>query len=1267
MFNKIDQEISSGDNSLNVIVGQDFNLTIDSGVPTEIIDQHINEEIEKLRRKRLFGEFDRIEFSLRLGTRLLSGNLSKGTANPRGRGLAFCARILARSKEIESAESFLNFAKSLGDFTESIIAETFITAQKQAKEEFRKVLAAIDIPASRSACFNLIAFHNGPIDALTWMRDAGYSINDFDPDGKFFVISQQLHLENWDEAADTSRQLFAPDFDQTPALYHLAALAILISTVPLELRHTVIAQVPFDSCNFPLDSGSVALEARNKAYEFFLKANEEATKLACPIAANLSEEYALWLELVDPTKKSQGIKRLENRLQNSDQALGFVHHAMQVGLKLDLSKVEQSIERVSAKNGGLTPDAALARFSLVFAQPTPEEAASYLAKHYDQLCKHIEPTLLQYRQIEFLCGAGLIEGAKEVLITLLAQGIPEKQEIKLRNLISEASENNPIESRKSKYEKSGELTDLIDLVHELRSKQHWNDLYNFGSLLFSKTQALAHAELVVTSLRNTDRSKELVDFLKGKADFLAQSIHLRMSYAWALYYEGDLLEARTRLANESKDEACHPNYRALQVNIWISIGDWPCVYRHIEDEYQNRKERSAKELIQSAQLALHLGLPRAKDLIVEATKQAGEDPTIFAAAYFTATSAGYEDDPVVSEWLGKAITLSGEAGPLHRISLKEILDQKPDWDRHESDTVRAIVNNSAPIFLAAQTLNRSLIQFFTFPALVNILEPDLRRRIPIAAYSGKRTAPILATCDNSIAIDATALLTLGFLDLLDTTLNFFSTVYIPHSTLWWLFDECQKAAFHQPSRVKHARTIRDLVATSKLQKFNSTVVVKSDFSAQIGENLAALILEAERANADGAKQHIVVRPSPVHRVGSLMEEEVDLSQYAPMLSSCLAVVEKLKQKAVITGTTEKRAREYLHLHEKSWPNQPEIKDGAVLYLDDLSITYLQHLGLLDKLQMAGLTAIASSRELEEVDELIAYDRNSVEVKNTIERIRRSLNSGIESGHIKLGKKTPSGDEEPISAKSHPSVDIFNLTALCDLAIIDDRFFNRHAQIDSNGHLKPVLTTLDLVDSLRAAGTITEEQLLEYRTTLRRAGYLLIPITSDELNRCLVQSTVSEGEVIESTELKAIRESLLRVRMSDYLQLPEEAVWLDGMIKTVVKTLKHLWETTMPIEECLARSNWLERQIDIRGWAHRFNPDHAENMIQVDRAMIILQLLTPPNCIEVDRVEAYWDWIEKTILTTIRDQFPAVYQRIVEWHRRYAAIAVKKYNSDEDLQ
>ena len=68
-----------------------------------------------------------------------------------------------------------------------------------------------------------------------------------------------------------------------------------------------------------------------------------------------------------------------------------------------------------------------------------------------------------------------------------------------------------------------------------------------------------------------------------------------------------------------------------------------------------------------------------------------------------------------------------------------------------------------------------------------------------------------------------------------------------------------------------------------------------------------------------------------------MEEEADLAAHARVMSSCLAVVEKLRQAGNVTIQEEKRARAYLQLHERSWPSQPKIADQATLYLDDLAV------------------------------------------------------------------------------------------------------------------------------------------------------------------------------------------------------------------------------------------------------------------------------------------------------------------------------------------
>ena len=337
------------------------------------------------------------------------------------------------------------------------------------------------------------------------------------------------------------------------------------------------------------------------------------------------------------------------------------------------------------------------------------------------------------------------------------------------------------------------------------------------------------------------------------------------------------------------------------------------------------------------------------------------------------------------------------------MSLKDILDRKPGWDHRESEIWQLLSRGEIPLFSAAQSLRKSLIDLMLFPALANLAEKDPRRRGAIPTYSGKRE-PMRVDPGTTAGMEATALLTLGLLGLLEEAFDAFKTVWVPHSTLTWLFDEKQKTTFHQPSRIRDARHIRDLLATSVLEQFVPSTIANSDLSAQVGDELAALIAEAEQDRDGDNIQRLVVHPGPVHRASSLMNEEADLTAHAEVMSSCLPIVEKLRQTGQITAQEKQKARAYLQLHENPWPSQPEVMDGAVLYLAELAVTYLLHVGMLGKLRAGGLRAIASSRAISEADAFIAYGQIAEKVEEKIERIRSAVSAGIESGKIKLGKR-----------------------------------------------------------------------------------------------------------------------------------------------------------------------------------------------------------------------------------------------------------------------
>ncbi|MGG7056632.1 hypothetical protein, partial [Nitrosomonas sp. ANs5] len=333
-------------------------------------------------------------------------------------------------------------------------------------------LSDIKSVVSHSAGLMIVTQHDGAEGALSWMDDAGYTIGDLDSDGKSFLLSHQLQLGRWEDVAQTVSALSEPDFEETPILYHLAGLAMLVPTVPGDFRAVVLTQVPFETADFRLASDAAAMDARRAAHAHFLNAVKAAEQLACPRAARIDDEYALWLELRDPAQRAHGKNRLENKLRDPSTALGFVHYALQFGIKVDLGAVERDIERSIAINGGMTIDAAIARFALAFAQRTPEEAANYIARHHNQLAAHIDAKLLRFRLIEMLSRASLIERANEVLDRLLEEGIPADQESNLRMMISGAQGSDPIESHKAQYEATSALGDLINLVAELEVHQH---------------------------------------------------------------------------------------------------------------------------------------------------------------------------------------------------------------------------------------------------------------------------------------------------------------------------------------------------------------------------------------------------------------------------------------------------------------------------------------------------------------------------------------------------------------------------------------------------------------------------------------------------------------------------------------------------------------------------------------------------------------------------------------------------------------------------
>ena len=1235
------QSISAGDGSRNIVASGNVNYTEVQVVHSELADKEISERTSLIISSRLFPDFDHEGLTLKLGKDLTKGLLVTGSRTTRTFALAWCARLLSTGEHISLAEEYLQKAKENGDLPEIKIAEAYIASQRIGKLEAINILNSIDSYESRSAALMIISRIDGIEKGLNWLDSAGFTASELDLDGKATVLLYQIQTERWDEARESSRLFSKEDVDARPILHHLIAMANLIQAVPVDLRSVLINHsIPFDVLHFPLNSDESGMNVRRIAHQHFKNAALVCERLNLVDSEELNEEYALWLGLLDPESKDEAMNVLQGNLRDPKARFRYIHYAFLFGIELDLVQIESSIEQEMIRQGGMTLDIAKARLSLILTKSTPLEIAESIALYFDQLSGYISIEMLRRQRIEMLVKAGRVSQAGDYLNELVEEGIDTVEIDNLSKLITETQSLDPIELRINKYKEFKDISALILLVEELIEHERWEEAVKYGVILFDNTKSIQHAEHLVKAFGKNHQQEDVIIFIKENSSLLAQSNNLRMMYAWALYYQGHLADSHSELDKVGVDSE-NILYRALNVNLAIARGDRASLNAHISNEYRNIEGRSAHELMSTAQLAMYLRSEHTKDIVIAAMAKAEDDPVLYISGYHIALSLGWEDDPRTSEWIKKAAIFSGDDGPVKKIGPEDVRTHIPAWGKHESDIWEEVMKGRLPMYLASRFLNRTLASLTVFSALANLNEQDPRRRSLIPTYSGNRTSIQSNSVEKEIGIDATALLTLGYLGVLDKVINSFKTVWIPHSTLGWLFEEEGKMEFHQPSRIKGAHLVRNLLAEGKLERFTPSTNVDDELSAYIGEDLATLIAEAEHGSNDNV-DHFVVRSAPVYKLSSFMQEEADLLDHTGVLCSCTAIVEKLRKKGRITSKEGDRAISYLRLHERQWSNQPDIPDGSTLYLDDLSASYLMDLNLLDKIKGAGFTPVISQRTISESGHLISYEEISDEAKSILSNIRASLADGLRDNSVKVGKMQKYEGIDGKNALEKQMHDTFSLSSSCDAIVIDDRFFNRHSDIEIDGEKVTVLSTIDLLDSLANANIISTEDRSEYRNRLYRGGYQFISVDEEELELHLAKANIEDSTLIETSELRAIRESLLCARMSDWLQIPDEAAWLDRMLKSLIRALKNQWKDGVDTNEAAVRSNWLMNQIDPKGWGHRIAPENAEEFVRIGHAAYYLIPLLRSMEVSEGIVNSYWNWLEEVIILPLKEVSPEIY-------------------------
>ena len=1200
---------------------------------------HTEKAVQELNNVLVLRVFDTLRSRVdiqKLRNRMECGDLEGANSSIKNKVRYWTARLCASDNEtLELAKQLRKELPKTDSELDISILDALLEEADGDTDKALRILRDHDTPDSRSSLFSLLARSQGERAALDWFEQQnGRSEPQFFTAAGWRIWAVCMaKIGKWEKAAKRLLS-FESHWQNMPALAFVEGVINAAILLPNDLRERALENVPIYQGVTP----NLVMEAENhhsRAAICFEFAEQSLEGIADLDLTRFISNWRLWVRLMDPdTANANAVRnKIRRDMEEGRQAVELIPFAYAFNISFNGEPLSQYLgQRKSV--GGLNDHELLAECLISAQSMRARDFVTYLEQHKTRLSKVMPFPLVTTMHVVALVESGQTDSAR-ALVAKHAPALGEAHSNRLTLLIDAHGGTDLRKKLELQYRQTRDLIDLRNLVSYLKSEDDRAALRPLIRDLFDQERTVENALDLVKSFADPScfDHQAIIEFLESNPDILERSDDLKRVKAWALFQAARLQDARKINDTLASQGATHDDLR-LEINIAISSGDWERVPAILDREWPRRNSLDPETLMGLAQLAGQNGqtLDRAIQLSKLAAQKAPDDPRILAAAVWLHFQLG-RDDEADPSWLARASELSSaDKGPLWPVDLQDLV---AGWIPKRRDYLREVerkwLSGEIPIGLAADRFNKSLATLLLQIPEQNTTEMDGRRRMILPIIAGVRNAVELQE-DWTIGLDVTSIMVLSHLDLLETAVDAFHHVKLAPDVMELLFREKSEVRFHQPSRIRAAKQVQQLQSKGQLRAADKLAMPPKDLTEEVGLGLAELLQQARHENGK------VICALPIYRVGSLMEQTADTSEYDDFILSTMDICTLLHNEGKIDKATYQRAKLFLRSQNQSEHTKPPSSVlNAPIYVDGLALTYLQDSRILQALVRAGLDVRIHQSVLDEMQALIGAGDVGDDLAEKIERIRHVLRNALDSGSASFVPRTTDQNKrvknDAIRSQVTASLVASNAdySALC----IDDRYINSHPVFtESTGRSVPVVCVSDVLRYLISRSRIDVTDYWTARHKLRGSGFAFVRLDSDELTYWLKAARVDGDQSSESAELRIIRQTLAHIDSID-LANPSEMLALSSDVhKTCRQTVANLWEdSSLTTERAAVLSSWVWRNLIVTAtWPHKHTEQsNIKDLIQELISLRLGYLLLPTAIQPEDRHVHYTHWIERNVL------------------------------------